>query len=211
MEDQSELLQKKKRTLWINFLVIFATWVPFVFISILSNSITLIAQMLMGGAQSLSVFLSLRTAQKSVKQQEVLINREVFNARIMVLVFFVSFVVVSFIAIKRFFEPKELEFYASMVGVIGNTIAVFVNFYQWRKNLKISKESFSPVMESQWTLFRIKTFTAFTAVLSILVYYLLPSCAIHSYVDPAFSITLAILILYSAILLRRKAKLVKEV
>lgn len=206
MEVTNDLLQKKKRTLWINFLVIFITWVPFVFISILSNSITLIAQMLMGGAQSLSVFLSLRTAQKSVKKQEVLLNKELINARIMVFVFFVSFIVVSFIAIKRFFEPKELEFYASMVGVLGNTIAVFVNLFQWRKNLKISKESFSPVMESQWTLFRIKTFTALTAVISILVYYLLPGALIHDYVDPFFSIALASLILYSAIALLRKAR-----
>lgn len=162
--------------------------------------------MLMGGAQSLSVFLSLRTAQKSVKKQEVLLHKELINARIMVFVFFVSFIVVSFIAIKRFFEPKELEFYASMVGVLGNTIAVFVNLFQWRKNLKISKESFSPVMESQWTLFRIKTFTALTAVISILVYYLLPGALIHDYVDPFFSIALASLILYSAIALLRKAR-----
>lgn len=208
MEVTNELLQKKKRTLWINFLVIFATWVPFVFISILSNSITLIAQMLMGGAQSLSVFLSLRTAQKSVKKQEVLIKKEVFNARIMVFVFFVSFIVVSFIAIKRFFYPQDLNQIASMAGVFGNAIAVFVNFYQWRKNLKISKEAFSPVMESQWTLFRIKTFTALTAVISILVYYYIPSAIIHDYVDPVFSITLASLILYSAISLLRKAKFV---
>lgn len=210
MEGKNHLLEKKKRTLWINFWVIFATWIPFVFISILSNSITLIAQMLMGGAQSLSVFLSLRTAQKSVKQQEILIKKEVINARIMALVFFASFIVVSSIAIKRFFLPKDLEFYASMLGVLGNTVAVFVNLYQWRKNLKISKESFSPVMESQWTLFRIKTFTAFTAVVSILVYYLLPSSIIHRYVDPGFSIALAILILYSGISLLGKAKIVGE-
>lgn len=210
MEDQNHLLEKKKRALWINFLVIFVTWVPFVFISILSNSITLIAQMLMGGAQSLSVFLSLKTAQKSVKQQEVLIQREVINARIMALVFFISFIVVSFISIKRFFQPKELEFYASMAGVFGNSIAVFVNFYQWRKNLKLSKESFSPVMESQWTLFRIKTFTALTAVISVLVYFLMPSSVIHRFVDPAFSITLSALILYSAISLLRKAKIVGD-
>ena len=206
----NDLLQKKKRALWINFLVIFSTWVPFVFISVFSNSITLIAQMLMGGAQSLSVFLSLKTAQKSVKKQEVLIRREVINARIMVLVFFISFVVVSFIAVKRFFEPKELNEFASWLGVFGNAIAVFVNLYQWRKNLKISKESFSPVMESQWTLFRIKTFTALTAVISILVYYLCPGAIIHNYVDPFFSIALASLILFSAIALLRKARIVGE-
>ena len=210
MAFNQELAHRKKRTLFVNFLVIFGTWVPFVFISILSNSITLIAQMLMGGAQSLSVYLSLKTTQQSFKKQENLIKQEVINARIMVAVFLISFLVVLFIAIKRFFLPKELEFYASMAGVIGNTVAVFVNFYQWRKNLKISKEAFSPVMESQWTLFRIKTFTALTAVVSILVYYLIPNVFLHDYVDPAFSIGLAILILCSAVVLFRKARFVKE-
>lgn len=210
MAFNQELAHKKKSTLFVNFLVIFGTWVPFVFISILSNSITLIAQMLMGGAQSLSVYMSLKTTQKSYKKQENLIKKEIINARIMVVVFMISFVVVLFIAIKRFFLPKELEFYASMAGVIGNTIAVFVNFYQWRKNLKLSKEEFSPVLESQWTLFRIKTFTALTAVISIVVYFLVPGTKIHAYVDPLFSISLAALILYSAVVLFRKAGFVRE-
>ena len=195
----------------INFLIIFWSWLPFVFISLMSNSITLIAQMLMGGAQSLSVYLSMRTAKKSVKKQKNLLSREVINARIMVSVFFISFFVVVFIAIKRFYYPKELEIYASILGAIVNAAAVFVNLYQWRKNLRISQDEFSPVMESQWSLFRIKTFTALTSVLSILVYYLLPvvfpnESYFHSYIDPLFSLTLAALILYSAISLLKKAK-----
>lgn len=210
MAFNQELAHKKKRTLFVNFFIIFGTWLPFVFISILSNSITLIAQMLMGGAQSLSVYLSLKTTQKSYKKQENLIKQEIFNARIMVLVFMVSFLVVLFIAIKRFFLPKELNELASYVGALGNTIAVFVNLYQWRKNLKLSKVEFSPVLESQWTLFRIKTFTALTAVVSIIVYYLLPNSILHDYVDPAFSIGLAVLIFYSSIVLFRKARFVRE-
>ena len=202
---------QKKKALMVNFLIIFWSWLPFVFISILSNSITLIAQMLMGGAQSLSVYLSLRTAKKSVKKQENLLSREVINARIMVTVFFISFFVVVFIAIKRFFLPKELEFNASVFGAIVNAAAVFVNLYQWNKNLKISKQEFSPVMESQWSLFRIKTFTALTSVLSIIAYYLSPyilpeGSTFHSYIDPLFSLALAALILYSAISLLKKAK-----
>ncbi len=196
----------KKKALMINFLIIFWSWLPFVFISLLSNSITLIAQMLMGGAQSLSVYLSMRTAKKSVKKQKNLLSREVINARVMVTVFFISFFVVLFIAVKRFYQPKELEFYASIIGAVVNTVAVFVNFYQWKKNLKISKQEFSPVMESQWSLFRIKTFTALTSVLSILVYFLFPKSFMHSYVDPLFSLALATLILYSAISLLKKAK-----
>lgn len=210
MAFNQELAHKKKRTLYVNFLIIFGTWLPFVVISILSNSITLIAQMLMGGAQSLSVYLSLQTTRESYQKQENLIQKEIRNARIMVFVFLISFAVVLFIAIKRFFMPKELEFYASMAGVAGNTIAVFVNFYQWRKNLKVSKQAFSPLMESQWTLFRIKTFTALTAVVSIIVYFLVPGTKIHAYIDPIFSISLALLILYSAVVLFRKAKFVRE-
>jgi len=203
-----ELAHIKKRTLFVNFIIIFGTWLPFVVISIWSNSITLIAQMLMGGAQSLSVYLSLKTTRESFKKKEDLMHKEMRNARIMVAVFLISFVVVLFIAIKRFFQPKELEFYASMAGVIGNSIAVFVNSFQWYKNYQISKQGFSPVMESQWTLFRIKTFTALTAVVSIIVYFVLPNSLIHDYVDPFFSISLALLILYSAVVLFRKARFV---
>jgi len=206
-----KLAHKKKNTLWINFLIIFGTWIPFVFISLLSNSITLIAQMLMGGAQSLSVYLSLLTTQKSVKKQENLINREVYNARLMASIFLISFLVVSFIAVKRFFQPKPLDDYALIIGLIVNAVAVFVNYYQWKKNLKLSKQEFSPVMESQWSLFRIKTFTTLTSVLSILVYYILPqSFVLHRFVDPAFSLALAALILYSAITLFQKAQSGKE-
>jgi len=197
---------QKKKTLMINFLIIFWSWLPFVFISLWSNSITLIAQMLMGGAQALSVYLSLQTARKSVRIRENLISREAFNARVMVSVFFVSFAVVVFIAVKRFFQPKELELYASSFGALVNAVAVFVNVFQWRKNLKISKQEFSPVMESQWSLFRIKTFTALTSVLSILIYFLLQGSSMHAYVDPIFSLALAALILYSAISLLRKAR-----
>ena len=118
---------------------------------------------------------------------------------------------VVFIAVKRFFLPKELEFNASVFGAIVNAAAVFVNLYQWNKNLKISKQEFSPVMESQWSLFRIKTFTALTSVLSIIAYYLSPYIlpevsTFHSYIDPLFSLALAALILYSAISLLKKAK-----
>ncbi len=201
--------KKKKNTIFINFLIIFWSWVPFVFISIMSNSITLIAQMLMGGAQSLGVYLSLRTTKQSIKKQENLISKEVFNARIMVAVFMIGFFVVSFIAIKRMFQPKELKLYASLIGAIVNAAAIFVNLYQWRKNLRMSKEEFSPLMESQWSLFRIKTFTAFTSVLSIVMYYSLPD-GIHDFVDPVFSLALAVLILYSAISLMRKAHFVHD-
>lgn len=210
MAFNQELAHKKKRTLYANFLIIFGTWLPFVVISIWSNSITLIAQMLMGGAQSLSVYFSLQTTRESFKKQEDLMQKEIRNARIMVAVFLISFVVVLFIAIKRFFQPKGLEEIASIAGAIGNTIAVFVNLYQWQKNQKISKQAFSPLMESQWTLFRIKFFTALTAVVSIVVYFLVPGTKIHAYVDPLFSIGLAFLILYSAVVLFRKARFVKE-
>lgn len=211
MDWNFKLAHKKKNTLWINFLIIFGTWIPFVFISILSNSITLIAQMLMGGAQSLSVYLSLLTTQKSVKKQENLITREVYNARLMAFIFLISFMVVSYIAVKRFFHPKPLGDYALIFGAIVNTAAVFVNYFQWKKNLKISKQEYSPLMESQWSLFRIKTFTTLTSVLSTAVYYILPqSFVLHRFVDPAFSLALAALILYSSIALFRKAKFGKE-
>jgi Co/Zn/Cd efflux system component len=203
------LAQRKKKALLINFFIIFSTWFPFVFISIMSNSITLIAQMLIGGAQSLSVYLSMQTTRNSLKHPENQLKNEIKDSRIVVVVFMLSFLVVMFIAIKRMFLPKQLEFYASMVGLAGNAVAIFVNGYQWHKNLKISREAFSPLMEGQWSLFRIKTFTALFAVLSVVSYYLLPQhFFLQHYIDPIFSLGLAVLILHSAIGLMRTSGMI---
>ena len=205
-----DLAQRKKKALVINFFIIFGTWFPFVFISIMSNSITLIAQMLIGGAQSLSVYLSMQTTRSSFRNPDNQLRNEIKDSRIVIVVFLLSFLVVMFIAIKRMFMPKQLEFYASMVGLIGNAVAIFVNGYQWHKNLKISREAFSPLMEGQWSLFRIKTFTALFAVLSVVFYYLLPQhFFLQDYIDPIFSLGLALLILYSAIGLIHTSGMVK--
>jgi len=114
--------------------------------------------------------------------------------------------VVILMAIDRIRYPREIKDTAAVFGLIVNSFAVVVNFIQWRKNLKLSKKRFSLVMESQWTLFRIKFFTVLTVVVSLSLYFLLEGKGIHAYIDTLFSIGLALLILYSAAQLFRKSK-----
>ncbi len=203
--DASYALQKK-RILKFNFWIIFATWIPFVFIAIFSNSLTLIAQMMMGGAQSLSVFLSWMSTRKSYSLKKELPNSERLNARFMALVFFASFVVVSAMAMNRFFNPKQMQDDVVLFALFVNSFAVVVNFIQWRKNLRLSKQSFSLVMESQHSLFFIKFFTVLTVEISLTLYFLLAGKGIHDYIDTMFSVALAFLTLYSAFRLFQKSK-----
>jgi len=196
---------KKKQTLKLNFWIIFGTWVPFVFIAIFSNSLTLITQMIMGGAQSLSVFLSWMSTRKSYRLEKELPNSERYNANFMAFIFLASFIAVIAMAVDRIIDPRELNYNVALFGLVVNSFAVVVNFIQWRKNLHLAKQTFSLVMESQQSLFFIKFFTVFTVEVSLLLYFLLEGKGVHDYIDSVFSIALAFLTLYSALHLFRKS------
>ena len=200
---------KKKRILKFNFWIIFGTWVPFVFIAIFSNSLTLIAQMLMGGAQSLSVFLSWMSTRKSYRLQRHLPKGECMNARFMAFVFLASSIVVLSMAVDRFFNPREMKEEIAMFALIVNSFAVVVNYVQWRKNTRLSKQEFSLVMESQQYLFFIKFFTVLTVEISLSLYFLLQGKGIHDYIDTMFSVALALVTLYSSFRLFRKSRRIK--
>lgn len=200
---------KKKRMLKFNFLIIFATWIPFVFIAIFSNSLTLIAQMIMGGAQSLSVFLSWMSTRKSYRLRMNLPKGECLNARFMAFVFLISFIVVLAMAMERFVNPREMKEEIALFALLVNSFALIVNYVQWRKNSHLSKQNQSLVMESQKSLFFIKFFTVLTVEISLSLYFLLEGKGIHDYVDTSFSVALAFLTLYSSFRLFRKSKRIK--
>jgi len=201
----TEYALQKKHTLKYNFWIIFGTWLPFVFIAVISNSLTLIAQMLMGGAQSLSVLLSWRSTRRSYKLKKDLPTSERWNALFMGWIFLVSFVIVLGMAVDRIIDPRMLNEKVAFFGLIVNSFAVVVNFYQWRKNKNLSKLNFSLVMESQQSLFFIKFFTVLTAEISLGLYFLMEGKGVHEYIDSLFSVALALLIFYSAVGLFKKS------
>lgn len=205
-ELDTEYALKKKKTLKFNFWIIFSTWVPFVFIAIFSNSLTLIAQMMMGGAQSLSVFLSWMSTRRSYRLNKPLPRGECLNARFMAFVFLGSSVAVLSMATDRFVNPREMKEEVALFALVVNSVAVIVNYIQWRKNARLSKVHDSLVMESQTYLFFIKFFTVLTVEISLSFYFLLRGKGVHDYIDTTFSVALAFLTLYSAYRLFRKSK-----
>jgi Co/Zn/Cd efflux system component len=205
-ELDSDYALKKKRTLKFNFWIIFSTWVPFVFIAIFSNSLTLIAQMMMGGAQSLSVFLSWMSTRKSYRLQKTLPKGECFNARFMAFVFLGSSIAVLSMAMDRFLNPREMKEEVALFALVVNSFAVIVNYIQWRKNYRLSKKNLSLVMESQTYLFFIKFFTVLTVEISLSLYFLLQGRGVHDYIDTTFSVALAFLTMYSAYRLFKKSR-----
>lgn len=196
---------EKKKVLKFNFWIIFATWIPFVFIAVYSNSLTLITQMIMGGAQSLSVYLSWMSTRKSYRLKKELPKFECFNARFMAFVFLASFIAVLAMATDRFVNPREMKEEVAFFALVVNSFAVIVNYMQWRKNSGLAKQNFSLVMESQQSLFFIKFFTVLTVEISLTLYFMLQGKGIHDYIDTMFSVALAFLTLYSAMKLFRKS------
>ena len=112
--------------------------------------------MIMGGAQSLSVFLSWMAVRRSFQKQVELPKMERLNARFMAFVFLGSFVAVIAMAMERFYNPREMKESVALFALAVNSFAVIVNYIQWRKNSSLSTQNFSLVMESQKSLFFIK-------------------------------------------------------
>lgn len=204
-EDKAYAL-KKKQLLKFNFWIIFGTWLPFVFIAVISNSLTLIAQMIMGAAQSLSVFLSWMTARHSFRKQTRLYRSEKMNALFMAFVFLASFFVVIGMATERIFNPREIKHDIALIGLLVNSFSIPVNFIQWRRNYNLSKQKLSLIMEGQWALFQIKFFTVLMVEISLLLFFLLEGKGIHAYIDSLFSYALAFLTLFSSVRLFAKSK-----
>jgi divalent metal cation (Fe/Co/Zn/Cd) transporter len=102
-------------------------------------------------------------------------------------------------------NPREMKEEVALFALIVNSFAVIVNYIQWRKNTRLSKQKFSLVMESQQYLFFIKFFTVLTVEISLSLYFLLQGKGIHDYIDTMFSVALAFLTLYSAMRLFRKS------
>jgi divalent metal cation (Fe/Co/Zn/Cd) transporter len=128
----------------------------------------------------------------------------------MALVFLASFIAVLSMAVDRFMNPREMKEEVALFALIVNSFAVIVNYIQWRKNTRLSKQKFSLVMESQQYLFFIKFFTVLTVEISLSLYFLLQGKGIHDYIDTMFSVALAFLTLYSAMRLFRKSNDNKE-
>jgi divalent metal cation (Fe/Co/Zn/Cd) transporter len=76
-------------------------------------------------------------------------------------------------------------------------IGVSMNSWLWRKNYKLNLKEPSPIMDSQWRLFRTKAFSDFSVLVSLLASLAFSHYAWSLYIDPLASFIIAGFLLFS--------------
>jgi cation diffusion facilitator family transporter len=106
-------------------------------------------------------------------------------------VMFVSLALVFFVAIYRIVNPESIVHEGAYLGIVLMIIGVTMNTYLWKKNERLFLKEPSPIMDSQWRLFRTKAFSDFSVLLSLIFSLAFSHYAWSLYIDPVASFFIA--------------------
>lgn len=192
----------KQRTVLTSLIIDFVLWLPDIAAAILSGSIVLFADAVKCANEILATFFAYLTIRKMAKGGAGAYDYgmgkfETVTSVITGGVMFVSLALVFFVAIYRIAVPASIVHEGAYLGIFLMIIGVSTNTWLWQKNLKLFRKEPSPIMDSQWRLFRTKAFSDFAVLISLIATLGLSHYAWSLYIDPLASFIIAGFLLFS--------------
>ncbi len=183
---------QKQRTVLTSLIVDFVLWIPDIVAAVLSGSIVLFADAVKCANEILATFLAYLTICKMAKggaskYDYGMGKMETTTSIITGGVMFVSLLLVFFVAIYRIAVPAGLVHEGAQLGVFLMVIGVSMNTWLWQKNYRLNKKEPSPIIDSQWRLFRTKAISDFSVLVSLIASLALSHYAWSLYIDPLAS------------------------
>ena len=197
---ETELKSKKERTLraaWIiSLLGPLATAVVF----LLGRTNVLLADLFRRSSELLALFLSWIVFRKVERGSNVRYNYgyhrlEDIASFLVGMVMIISFVVVFYNSLGRLLDPDPSGWL--IPGVILSGLGFLVNGWFWQRNYRLNHRESTPVFESQWRLYRVKTLIDFGVVLTLSFEIYMGSGMLAIYVDFLVSVLIAGFLLIS--------------
>ena len=189
-------LADKQRTVFVSLIVDFVLWIPDVVAAILSMSIVLFADAVKCLNEILATFFSYLTLRKMAKGGAGTYDYgmgkfETMTSVVTGGVMFVSLLLVFFVAMYRIVHPESIVHEGAYLGMVLMVIGVCMNTILWQKNYRVFQREPSPIMDSQWRLFRTKAISDFSVLLSLIFSLSLSEYAWSYYIDPVASFFIA--------------------
>ncbi|MCU0632771.1 MAG: cation diffusion facilitator family transporter [Methanolinea sp.] len=185
-------LAKKEKTVFTSLVVDFVLWIPDIIAAILAGSITMFADVVKCGNELLATFFAWLTIRKLARGHGETYDYgmgkfETVTSIITGAVMLISLVLVFYTAITRIIEPEALHISGVALALVMMSIGVAVNTWLWQKNYRLAKKEYSPIMESQWRLFRTKAFSDLSVLLALILSVVLHQFWWAVYIDPLAS------------------------
>lgn len=195
-------LADKQRTVLISLIVDFILWIPDVVAAVLSMSIVLFADAVKCANEILATFFAYLIIRKMAKGGAGTYDYgmgkfETVTSIITGGVMFISLALVFFVAIHRIAVPESIVHQGAYLAILLMVIGVSMNRYLWQKNYRLYVKEPSPIMDSQWRLFRTKAFSDFSVLLSLIFSLAFSRYAWSYYIDPVASFFIAGVLFFS--------------
>jgi len=192
----------KQRMVLVSLVVDFTLWLPDIAAAILSGSIVLFADAVKCANEILATFFAYMTLRKIAKGGAGVYDYgmgkfETITSVTTGGVMFISLALVFFVALYRIAVPAEIVHEGAYLGVVLMVIGVCMNSWLWFKNFRLFQKDPSPVMDSQWRLFRTKAFSDFSVLVSLIATLALSRYAWSLYIDPFASFIIAGFLFFS--------------
>lgn len=183
---------QKVRAVFISLVIDFLLWIPDIVAAVLAGSITMFADVVKCGNEILATFFAWLTLRKVAKGGQGTYDYgmgklENLTGIVTGAVMFVSLILVFYTAVHRILVPEELQVGGAALGIALMFIGVVVNTWLWIKNYRLARIEHSPVMESQWRLFRTKAFSDASVFAALVLSVILRPYSWSLYIDPVAS------------------------
>jgi cation diffusion facilitator family transporter len=191
------------RSVLVSLFVDFLLLIPDLFAAVLANSITLWADVIKCMNELVATFLGYIAIRRVAKGKTQVYNYgqgklENLSGVIVALVMTLSILIVLYETAQRIHEPEELNPTGAWLGIVFMAIGVAANVTLWTKNYRVARKTHSPVMESQWRLFRAKAFSDASVLAALAVSLGFRHEAWALYVDPIASLMIVAFLIFSA-------------
>lgn len=201
---------ERERSLFFNLLVATAPAIPKLLAAVLAGSVTLFTSGMKTVNEAAAILVAWVIARKIARGDHATYDYGMGKfenlARIVTGgLILVSLLILVIAAVYRILFPATLGSMWAFVGMVIVVVMAAVDTYFWIRNYRIAVREPSPIMDSQWRLFRLKA-VANIVVLATLVFAVV--CAGYPwavYIDPVASFAVMGILLYSGFSMIRES------
>jgi ferrous-iron efflux pump FieF len=196
------LSQQKERSILLGVILSIFGLATGLFAAISANSTAILSEVLKNVGLTIAVILSWLSLRKVHVGKSEAYNYgigklENFSGLIVAVVMIVSFFLILFHTVERFQARVEMHPLGVDIGLVFSIIALICNMALWNHDHHLAKKEHSPVMESLWRLYRLKTVSTGVVILSLLLSIIFNRYDWSLYIDPVGSIVLSLFLAYS--------------
>jgi len=194
--------QEKQRSVFISFILGIIGLLMGITVMVLSNSVTVFSDLLRNFSLFVAVFVSWLAVRRVAKGVTPFYNYgygklESISSLVVAAMMIISMIIIVYAVIDRLQHPASLGEVGVGIGVLFSGITGAVNGWMWLRNYKIAKKVSSPIIESLWRLYRMKTVSTFCVFLTLGLSLIFRDYSWAVYIDPVGSIAVLGFLVFS--------------